>query len=122
MTKNKFWIVLPAILLSLVFIPEAAEAQVKYGKYTLVGASTDGGGFYGIVTINKAGPLSAKLNTGETFRGRIDAKGKFIVTSLSGPGYVRVASGSATMRSRSYAIGKYKVRGEAGGYFMLGLN
>ena len=117
---------LPLLILTLTLTifcsGESAHAQVKPGKYLLVGASTDGGGFYGIVTINKAGPLSAKLNTGETFRGRIDAKGKFIVTSLSGPGYVRVASGSATMRSRSYAIGKYKVRGEAGGYFMLGLN
>lgn len=122
-TKKSLFIV-PALIFAAFCSIDSAEAQVKPGKYTLVGAfnAASGGGFHGTVNIRKAGPVKVKLNSGATLRGRIDNKGTFSVTSVLGSSGSIRASGSASMRSKTYAIGRFNVVGEGSGIFMLGRN
>jgi len=106
------------VFLSLV---DTSNAQIKPGKYQIVGALNSGGGFYGQVQIKKAGPVTVKLNNNLRLKGRVDAKGNFRVTSVRGSGSSVKAKGSVSMRDRRYAISSgFSVKGEGKGIFMMG--
>lgn len=104
----------------LIFAADSASAQVKPGVYTLVVADYYGGGSFGEVEIEKPGPVSVELNTGYTLKGRVFNNGVFRVTSIRGSGRIINASGSAAMRSKTYAVGTYRLDGIPDGVFILG--
>jgi sRNA-binding regulator protein Hfq len=102
-------------------LADTSDAQIRAGKYQIVGTLNNGVGFHGRVDIKKTGPVSVKLNNGYTLWGRVDARGNFLVTSVRGYGSTITASGSVSMRNRSYAISSgFRVRGEGKGIFMMG--
>jgi hypothetical protein len=106
---------------ALFFLAPTAAAQIKPGKYQIVGSLYNGSGFHGKVNIKEAGPVSVKLNNGYTLKGRVDAKGSFEVTSVRSNRGSITAWGSVSMRNRSYAISSgFRVRGEGKGIFMMG--
>ena len=107
---------------ALFSLAPTAAAQIKPGKYQIVGAfNRSDSGFHGQVDIRKAGPVTVRLNDGAFLKGRVDAKGNFKVTS-AGKGSRRIkARGSVGMRNRSYAISRnFWVRGVGNGVFMMG--
>jgi len=102
-------------------LADTSSAQIKPGKYQIVGALNSGVGFHGQVQIKKAGPVTVKLNNNLRLKGRVDAKGNFEVTSVRGSGSSVKAKGSVSMRNRSYAISSgFSVKGEGKGIFMMG--
>jgi sRNA-binding regulator protein Hfq len=108
-----------AVLFSLA---HTAAAQIQPGRYQIVGAFNSGdAGFHGRVHIRKAGPVTVRLNNGAQLRGRVDARGNFVVTSARS-GRQRInARGSVSMRNRSYAVSRnFWVRNVGNGIFMMG--
>lgn len=112
-----------AILLTALFtLAEQTAAQVSPGTYRLVGAlgRPSNSGFFGIVTIERAGPVDVRLNNGFILRGRIEADGDFTVTSVRRGRTRLTAFGRAEMQSGTYAIGDVRVPGQGRGIIMLG--
>jgi hypothetical protein len=116
--------ILPLLLSVAAFfsLADTSAAQIKPGRYQIVGAFNSGDvGFHGQVDIQKAGPVTVRLNNGAQLRGRVDARGNFVVTSARRGGQRIDARGSVGMRNRSYAVSRnFWVRNIGNGIFMMG--
>lgn len=83
-----------------------------------------GSGFYGVVNIQKAGPISFtvlhKTNEKYTIRGRVTATGYLNVYSVNGYGQSARARGSVNLKNRRYGVSNnFSVVGFGSGVFVL---
>jgi hypothetical protein len=112
------------VLLAFLGYADQSYAQVPTGKYQVVGAMNNGSGFYGVVNIQKAGPISFtvqhKTNEKYTMKGRVTTSGYLEIYSASRSGDSGKVTGRVNLKNKRYGVSSnFSVSGIGRGVFVV---